>query len=72
MNTAQTALVKRAVAAPLIPGRRRACTQSMVRVEDPVMVMEARVETEAAMSSTSTTPSRTVGRWASTSILGTR
>lgn len=44
----------------------------MVRVEEAVMVMEARVDTDAAMSSTSTSPMSTVGNPASFSILGTK
>ena len=44
----------------------------MVRVEDAVMVMEDRVETDAAISSTSTTPINTVGMPDWSSMLGIR
>ena len=66
------ALVTTAPFISSILGRSLGRMKSMMRVEEAVMVMEARVDTDAAISSTSTSPTSTVGRPASASILGTR
>ena len=70
MNSKQNTRVKVAVVFSPMFLRILDLTRSMDTVELAVMVMLDRVETEAAMSSTSTTPNRMYGRPASLSMLG--
>ena len=55
----------------VMEGLRRALMRSIESVEPAESVMEHSVETEAAISSTNTTPSKTLGIRTSLSIVGT-
>lgn len=71
-NTPQITFVVRAVLAESIFGNSRSLIKSMVRVEDAVMVIAARVDTDAEIRSTRISPSNILERPAPESMFGTR